>query len=115
MPSCKKAGNVIFADWPNAVERKLEIGREFIDRPLADDDDGLTIPPFDSLNPFGSRARRLPGSKACDGAGVVSLPQTRHRPYLFTELKAAVVIAFEFYAFISALALPLLIYVAGRP
>lgn len=51
---CKRGSNVIYADFPTPLERKL------LDLPLPEEDDGLAIPPFDSFNPFGSRARTSP-------------------------------------------------------
>lgn len=78
MPSCLKTGNVIFPKFPTPIERKL------LDLPLPDDDDGLAIPPFDSLNPFGSRAAPSSPRLARDGGDVRRL--RRRPPLIFIDL-----------------------------
>lgn len=82
MTICKKS-NVIFADFPTPLERKL------LDLPLPEDDE-LTVPPFDSFNPFGSRARSPIAAR--EGAPA-TLPPKLPEPRFFRDaLETAVLL-----------------------
>lgn len=91
MPSCLKSGNVIFPRFPTPIERRL------LDLPLPDDDDGLAIPPFDSLNPFGSRAAPSSPRLAREGGDVL---RSKRRPRL---IRGSIMFALECLVVTAAL------------